>query len=207
MVRREGYWWPDHEEISWQQTFDDLAGLNIALAYVKNRKVCIQAGGNVGVWPIALTNPFESVITIEPDRENYDCLIRNVEERANGSKGVVYPIFGALGHENEWTSLSRQSGNCGGHFLQDGSDIPVYTIDGLPLAGCDLIVLDLEGMEPWALLGARKTIERFKPVIMVEDKWNSERYGVNRGWSNNFAGYRVAEHVGRHKDPILVPNA
>jgi hypothetical protein len=46
--------------------------------------------------------------------------------------------------------------------------IPMITIDSLGLDDIDLMQLDLEGFEYDALVGARETIERCKPVIIVE---------------------------------------
>lgn len=42
-------------------------------------------------------------------------------------------------------------------------------LDSLKLEACDFLKLDIEGMEREAILGARKTIERFKPVLYVEN--------------------------------------
>jgi hypothetical protein len=51
--------------------------------------------------------------------------------------------------------------------------IPTIIIDDLNLPGCDLIQLDIEGYELNALLGAVKTIKKYKPVLCVEfcEKW------------------------------------
>ena len=50
-------------------------------------------------------------------------------------------------------------------------------IDDLNLPGCDLIQLDLEGYEFYALQGGIETIKKHKPVIVIETVW-SERYGI-----------------------------
>lgn len=206
MIQREGYWWPDHEDICWQQILEDFPDVDKAVSYVGKRSVCVQAGGNCGVWAIHLAKTFDVVITVEPDRENYDCLLRNVAEKTDGRKGVIYSFFGALGEMRGWCGLNRQAGNCGAHAVSGKGDIPVYVIDELvPCIDCDLIVLDMEGMEPRALMGAKETIRRFRPVIMVEDKGDSPQYGFSHRWSETFPGYRVVERVGRHNDPILVP--
>ncbi|HLQ78564.1 MAG TPA: FkbM family methyltransferase, partial [Terriglobia bacterium] len=51
---------------------------------------------------------------------------------------------------------------------QSGESIPVMTVDSLRLARCNLIKIDIEGMEPQVLSGARRTIERLRPFIFVE---------------------------------------
>jgi len=47
-------------------------------------------------------------------------------------------------------------------------DVVMCTIDSLNLEKCDLIHLDIEGYEGKALLGAANTIQKFKPVIIIE---------------------------------------
>ena len=50
-----------------------------------------------------------------------------------------------------------------------GEAVPVVTIDGLDLAACHLIKLDVEGMESEALRGAAATIARCRPILYVEN--------------------------------------
>jgi len=47
--------------------------------------------------------------------------------------------------------------------------VPMIALDSLALTDIDLIELDLEGYEYDALLGAKETIERNKPVLIIEN--------------------------------------
>ena len=60
---------------------------------------------------------------------------------------------------------------------QGPGKIEVTTVDGLGLDRCRLIKIDVEGMEPDVLEGARATIRRFKPVVYTENK-KGERSAV-----------------------------
>lgn len=156
----------------------------------------MQAGGHCGVWANRLARSFTVVWTIEPDLENYLCMARNLVPN-------VQPIWAALGDKpGGGVGLERRPENSGAHFINGEGRIGVITIDELELEACDLIVLDIEGMEPLALHGAKETIERFKPVLMVEDKGLSDRYGFPVGWSDCWPGYGVEKRVKR--DVILV---
>jgi hypothetical protein len=68
-------------------------------------------------------------------------------------------------------------------------------IDDMHLPSCDLIQLDIEGYELFALQGAQRTIEQYRPVIMIEwyEPW-AERYGTNQKMRDDFFN-----HVGYKK--------
>ena len=82
--------------------------------------------------------------------------------------------------------------------------IPMVTIDSLNV-NCDLIQLDVEGFEENALKGAYLTIERCKPVIIIEQK----RLGKNGMTDAEIAimiqdwGYYFAERV--ISDNVFIP--
>lgn len=57
-----------------------------------------------------------------------------------------------------------------------GYDVPVVALDALDLESCRLVKLDVEGMEPQVLAGARRTLERCRPLIYAE--CNSLAIGV-----------------------------
>jgi FkbM family methyltransferase len=117
------------------------------------------------VYPLALAKVFERVITFEPDQDNWQCLRRNVTlENAT--------IFeAALGSSSRMCGVHRiDADNCGSHKTLPGTSIPVRTIDSLGLDQCDLIWLDIEGAEADAIEGALATIEKFSPIIVLEEK-------------------------------------
>ena len=43
------------------------------------------------------------------------------------------------------------------------------TLDGYNLSACQFIKIDVEGMEAAVIRGARKTIEKFRPILYVEN--------------------------------------
>jgi hypothetical protein len=65
-----------------------------------------------------------------------------------------------------------------------------------------MMILDIEGMEPLAVAGAKQTLEKFKPVLQIEDRGHSSRYGFQEGWTEQLPGYE-AKHLKR--DTLLVP--
>lgn len=193
---RNGWWWPVADKECYQAVLGTVQDMGNALGLVKNRSLCFQAGGNCGVWASQLADYFTEVWTVEADWENYLCLVRNVPRN-------VRTTFGALGARPGTTGLHKFERNAGAHYVEGTGRIPVLTIDEFNLPACDLLILDIEGSEPMALEGAKKTIEQLKPIIMVEDKGLSEMYGYPQDWSGSFPGYRVVSRV--HRDVILAP--
>lgn len=201
-----GYWWPkDDNHASQVVLVDGPIDVPKVMFHVKHRRTAVQAGGNVGVYPRLLSPYFQSVLTFEPDKENYDCLKDNVIEPN------IKHFNRALGDAvQDRMSMIRFPDNAGAHQMNPDTAIAINetsvdTIDRMALTDCDLIWLDIEGYELQALMGAFRTINQCKPVVVIEDKGLSDRYGVKQGTAIEWlqaAGYGVVEQIGR--DYVLV---
>jgi FkbM family methyltransferase len=206
-----GLMWPAYDTKCAKVIFKMATDLDVIMKLVPGRDTVVQAGGNCGVWPRTLAPLFGRVITFEPDKRNYTCLVHNTRELPNVT-AFNYAIGDAPGYGTMDTP-SHETDNCGAlQFVPSvtdsgASDVPMMRIDSLGLAVCDLIYLDIEGFEIPALTGARATIDKCKPVIALEDKGLSERYGFKQGDVVNVLrdrhGYRVAQRI--HRDVVLVP--
>lgn len=134
--------------------------------HLKDFNVAVQAGGYCGVFPRLLGEIFSSVYTFEPDSLNFFCLVLNCQD------DNIIKANAALGDEYGLVDVVRQhKNNRGMNYVKRTANakIPTYRIDDLDLQACDLIQLDTEGYEHKILIGAKNTIERFKPLISVED--------------------------------------
>lgn len=166
---------------------DVEAAIEMVAPLLKGRRVCIQAGACLGVWPRRLAQVFEQVLTFEPCVENYDCAVRNLADVPNVT---AFPAaLGASAGECELDRCISEADNAGAFRCAEGRGVPVRTIDGLDLSACDLIYLDIEGAELAALQGARQTIFRFRPVIGFEHKF--DRNAAIVGYLASL-GYQVA---------------
>jgi FkbM family methyltransferase len=194
MIERDHFWWPADDNWCWKVIHSELSDCDEAVKYTRGKTVAVQAGGNVGVWASHLAKTFRRVETTEPMAVNYECLKRNVPEN-------VSHRFGGFGDKPGFIGMVTVEGNAGAHYPKADGDIPVVTIDSLNLEACDLLILDVEGYEPFALKGAEETIRKYKPVVMIEEKGLSERYyGVKRGTAENWViglglGYAIRKKV------------
>lgn len=190
----DGFWWPKND-IECRASIEAFSGdVNSIMAHCARFGVAIQAGGNVGVWPKMLAHRFGAVYTFEPDSANFQCLVRNVTELN------VTKLQAILGAEAGLVKLATTRHNCGAHFVDGNGTIPTLRIDDLGLEACDLIQLDVEGFEAFALKGALKTIEKFKPVIVCEEKGLGEKFGIGEsviGEMLSSFGYSVIERINR----------
>lgn len=190
----KGFVWPYEDIHCAAVVFQTLADLDIAIGHCKERRTAIQAGGNCGVWPTHLAKHFTDVVTFEPDPVNYACLRQNVPPN-------VLALNAALGDRVARVNLSRLDHNCGAHFVDGYGEISMVRLDDQNINTVDLIALDIEGYELLALRGAQLLIEQYHPVIMIEDKGLSLKYGFRQGavvdWLCREFGYEVVERVNR----------
>ena len=197
------FYWPDSDNDCHNAVLGEVYKIDLLDKYLKEKRVCVQAGGNVGVFPRRLSSDFGAVYTFEPDPENFSCLARNCPE------SNIIKFQAALGsnHEHVRVGVSRPDlkNNCGAYQVVGTGITPTMMIDDLELPACDLIYLDIEGYELFALQGGYETIKKFKPVIVVENKQLPLMYDVTTEQVTDFLisefDYEIKERVMR--DVIL----
>lgn len=141
----------------------------------------IQAGGNAGMFPCLLSSDTQKVWTFEADWVNYRALIANTSDRdAN-----VVAIYGALwdmsGPMFSVTHAPAERDNSGAQYAVETPDgtCPSYAIDdSFPHITPSLMWLDIEGAEGKAIAGAMSSISNAHPIIILEMKGLSARYGM-----------------------------
>lgn len=165
--------------------------LKVALDACRSFRTAIDGGAHVGSWTWKMAEKFNWVWAFEPDNENYRCLL------ANTNLPNVTPINAALGESLDNASMVKGT-NSGSGYLKPGNDFRVMYLDYYELKDVDFIKLDIEGFEPFALKGAVNTIESSWPVILVEQKPITARYGLDFMESGKFLesmGYKLIEKV------------
>lgn len=161
------------------------------LPYLKGKDVVVQAGGHCGWMIREFKKIFKYIYTFEPDYLHFLALCMNFPTND------VFKFQACLGQKHELVNLCDYPGGSGGNYVGGKGKIPTLLIDDLNLDVCDFIQLDLEGYEYYALLGAKETIKKFKPLICVEEYWNDKRYNISVSTIENFLikenGYKRLE--------------
>lgn len=197
----DGWLWPKFDEHACVVVPREVARLPQYLAHVDRFGLCVQAGGNVGVYPVALADHFDDVHTFEPDCLNYKCMIRNVSLRCPRR---VHCHRGALGDAQGRGATfqpPREADNCGATAVEAGDDFAIFPLDIFELP-VDFLFLDVEGWEYPAIVGAEKTIKAHRPTISLELKGLGDRMG----WPDADTilllgdwGYEQVDQIGRDK--------
>ena len=130
----------------------------------------LNIGANVGLWPFVISNEIPNskveFTLIEPNIAAYKLLKENM--RMNQIDFIGYPILlsdrnGVLPFINNIQNMAYSRVTEGGEELKS-----CVTLDSLDLEEVHLIIYDVEGHEFQVLIGARETIGRYKPKIIVE---------------------------------------
>ena len=139
-----------------------------SLQYVKNFDVALDIGANVGLWSRDLCERFSFVTAFEPVAMFRECLIKNVPSK----RLKIEPI--ALGDEETMVNMIITEDNMGHTHVDPNSvgqgTVPVRRLDDLNLATVDYMKIDCEGFEYKIIQGAAQTIQRCRPIIVVEQK-------------------------------------
>ncbi|HEY7299470.1 MAG TPA: FkbM family methyltransferase [Xanthobacteraceae bacterium] len=148
----------------------------------------VEIGANIGVHTIALARfvgPQGSVVAFEPQRIVFQMLCANLALNALTN---VTAYQSAAGRAPDFLMVPRldyaKPGNFGGVSLgsaEQGERVSVVTIDSLALPSCELLKIDVEGMERDVIEGAMNTIQKFRPRMYVEnDRAEKSRALINR---------------------------
>ena len=171
--------------------------------------VAIDCGANIGVHTIEWANLLHNrgeVIALEAQEQVYCALCGNIALNncfnvralncASGDQDKIIDIptpdyfkpssFGSLELKQ-----SDESENIG-QTLEEISKVQRITLDSLHLERLDLLKIDVEGMEFETLAGAKQTISKHKPQMLIEaikingekmrcllDYWGYDRYPLD----------------------------
>jgi FkbM family methyltransferase len=126
--------------------------------FIKKFRNALDVGCRVGEFSRYLHHDFQHVYSFDPNlwmNFRYNVDLRKVTHFccALGDEPGEITIYG--GTHSETSGGKRKV-------------VPVFTIDAFEMQDVDYIKIDVEGFEKKVLLGAKRTIERCNPVIVIE---------------------------------------
>ncbi|MCA3242664.1 MAG: FkbM family methyltransferase [Rubrivivax sp.] len=193
-----------------------------AYRYVERWTTAIDVGGHVGIFSRDFASRFETVHAFEPMPYNRACLERNAAPNT-----VIHPC--GLGDRPGVAEMRYVWKNSGGSEVVDpdhiagASSAPVAaegkrilaeirTLDSFGIENVGLIKIDVQGMEEHVLKGARETLLRWQPVVILEEKVVKTRPQDTRAIEAAAAvirslGYERAETVGQDSIYVVAKGA
>jgi FkbM family methyltransferase len=146
---------------------------------LKPGHVVFDIGANIGCHSVAfsrLVGPSGVVFSYEPERNNFTTLAGNI---AINNLRNVHVFQKAVGSTSGLIAVPEidvdKTVNFGGlSLIHDYSvsshyPVPLITLDEYNYIRCDLIKIDVEGMEKLVLQGSQETIKKNKPILYLEN--------------------------------------
>jgi FkbM family methyltransferase len=151
-----------------------------AMPHIRNFRHYVDIGAHVGLWARPLARLFDTVTAFEPIAAYRECFMANTQKYLDHV--TLYPY--ALGAEPlpavEFRVKAHNSGTT--HIKANGelgqATAEMKRLDDFKLTEVDFIKIDVEGYEMAVIQGGERTIKKWHPTIIVEQKpGNPTRYG------------------------------
>jgi FkbM family methyltransferase len=142
-----------------------------SLYRIEDREVFVDCGAYTGdtAEQVIRRNPaFSRIVAIEADPENFDCLTKWIGTLDTPVASRISALNVAVGAKRG--KLRFQAGGGEGAKLAADGNVVVecIPIDELaPAAGSTFIKMDIEGAELDALAGARRSIQKNRPILSI----------------------------------------
>jgi len=171
-----------------------------AVSQCKQLRTVIDGGAHIGTWSRVFAAFFDRVIAFEPSPDTFACLQRNVTDaNVELRNQAIGKTAGQVSMTLAGFEGTPRQTNSGSRYAVKGGDIERVRIDSLELQDLDLLKMDIEGGEVHALMGAKKTLERCRPVVLFESKNEWRRHGFSETAPHDFLaslGAVKLDHVG-----------
>ena len=199
----DGYWIPDGDDpvhhTGGNVKKHDEKIHNEVLKLCKHRNHMIDIGGNVGRWSNHYADIFQKVTSFEPAHYNIECFKKNTHGKTNITLHE-YGLYDKPSKGNLAVAIAEHLGSTRVHPSENG-DIVLKTLDSHNYDDIDVLKVDVEGLEIPVLNGARQTLAKCSPVIIIERcVLNSTAYGYSKNDSHQLLeelGYSRAVKITR----------
>jgi FkbM family methyltransferase len=145
--------------------------------FIASTGTAIDIGANVGLYTYALSKRFDRVYSFEINESVSGLITKynpgNIElihcglSSSAGAARFYVPVASGMTLAG-WGSLNKD--NLPGAEKLIEKDVELKRLDDFGIAGVGLIKIDVEGHEVEVLKGAGETIQRSRPIVLVELK-------------------------------------
>jgi FkbM family methyltransferase len=138
--------------------------------FMDTNGVFVDVGANIGIWTQKMAEKGLRVYAFEPSPRPFH-LLKNMSKKHKNITALPYALGDgayeaklSLHYGPERDSLIGQSAD----FTGEQISIKVRMLDSFKIEKVGLIKIDTEGYEVPVLMGARETIRRWKPRLVIE---------------------------------------
>lgn len=150
----------------------------LELTPLDRRRTAVDIGAHCGLWSYYLASRFKELHAFEPIEEHRLCFRENVL----AENVTLHPY--ALGDEDGRVGFHTEPSSSGDTYVSGKGDIEVRRLDSFGLSNVDLIKVDVEGWEWFALHGGEELLKSCKPTIVVEQKPNkAQKFGLEETYA------------------------
>lgn len=152
--------------------------LDLFRVLAENSKTVLDIGSNIGCTAIFFASIAKSVYAFEPSPSTFSLLEKNVSK--SRKKNVHSKNYG-IGYENGETNLTFAPSNRSGGFVSNKITASLgHTVERIAIKRLDDVIvslgvrdiefikIDVEGFEGDVLRGAKQTLAKHKPVVVLE---------------------------------------
>ncbi|MFM9969353.1 MAG: FkbM family methyltransferase, partial [Burkholderiales bacterium] len=147
----------------------------------------VDAGAHVGFWSLPLAGSFEFVEAFESHWLHQECFEKNI--RAENVR-LHRQGLGATASRMASETIALNSGMSRMLWAPTG-DVEIRALDEFAFDDVDFMKIDVEGFELPLLEGARQTLLRCRPLVLIEHGDHCKHYGFEPG-----AALRLLESLG-----------
>ena len=193
--------------------------------YVRPNTHVVDIGAFIGLHSLYLANrcvsPGHIVYAFEPQPVLYKILKQNLQQTKNDTRIQAFPLAlsatsglvkMAVPHNYDTWANPGGLGFVDTNFQHDNLktiDVVMMPLDAFQLKNISLMKVDVEGQEIEVLTGARETILRERPVLIVELMGGEDREAAQQfiqlriNWIQNTFNYRLIENI--NHDYVFIP--
>lgn len=143
-----------------------------ALPHIKSFRTYIDVGANNGDTAIPFLDTFKHLIAFEPNPNTFEQIPESIEKynvALTDYIGTTTLVVPDSTNNPEHGSIAKRRME---NWTGDSFTVMTCTLDSYNFTEVDFIKIDVEQGELEVIKGAVQTIEKYKPVIMFENKRN-----------------------------------